>query len=62
MLDPKYKPQSWVLFKMGTSQAFGRIEGGVNNGDFWYYFITNASSIGQNGYTIKEEDIIKIIL
>lgn len=62
MTEPKFKPDSWVLFNLGSSMAFGRIKGGQINDGHWLYFITNGAQTGQSTYSIKEEDIVKEIV
>jgi len=62
MIEPKFKPESWVIFKTSEhSQAFGKIKGGVNNENKWVYIISNSYTSKSSSYFINEDDIIEVI-
>jgi len=57
MQKPKYNPGLWVLFKMESGGAFGKIIGGNFTSEAgWTYFVKNASNPGTN-ISVAEVDI-----
>ena len=57
---PKYKPETWIRFKIGPSEAVGQIKGAIFSRDAWLYYVTNPGSSG-TPYAITEADIIEVI-
>ena len=57
MKEPKYNPGLWVVFKMESGGAFGKIRGGsFTADDGWVYVVENAASPGAI-FTVAEVDI-----
>lgn len=57
MKEPKFNPGLWILFKMESGGAFGKISGGNFTSDTgWTYFVENASNPGNN-ISVAEVDI-----
>jgi hypothetical protein len=55
-----YKPDIWVRAKLGDSntQFIGKIVGARNDGEGWFYNVTNGNS-SDRPYSVAEEDIIE---
>lgn len=59
MTNAQFKPNQWVQFKVGTSQVIGQIIGARNDGEAWFYNVTNGA--GSNPYFVNESDITTTI-
>lgn len=59
MEEPKYLPESWVIFDRGGVNRFGKIVGGTVIDGEWTYFIDNPVTEGI--LRIKESDISDVL-
>ena len=57
MQEPKYKPEHWVIYQQGETGGFGRISGGIFNGQSWYYTVQGSVATGQP-HSVSEAEII----
>jgi hypothetical protein len=52
---PKFLPKQWVLYKLGSTFAMGKIKGAQLQGSTWLYKVTNPLTPGV--FAVKESDI-----
>lgn len=46
MIEPHYKPSTWIAYLIGTEGGFGQITGGAYDGTQWYYMVSGSHDDG----------------
>lgn len=46
MIEPHYKPSTWIVYLIGNEGGFGQITGGAYNGTEWFYMIAGSHDDG----------------
>jgi len=54
--QPAYKPDTWVTYQQGHAGGFGRIIGGLFDGNEWIYTVSGLMTDGAH-HAVREHEI-----